>query len=268
MTSRDFFISSAIDLGFGNKIGGTAVSVLFCGFLLALLLRAALVAQMARAHRTLLSARGDSSDASTDATAASCCDWNTRSVYVMLVAFCAGEAIAHFNFDWDAAVHLSIAFAAFLLLCVSLACQTLADAHLERLASLTAAQSSRNGSGSDGGGGGGGQSDYGSSGSSSAAVALSSEMHKSLVNGVDEHSAALAFLAAFDQFGVPRFSVVRRYLAAGMVACFVAMFALLPFSLAAGSACELAQCACMLAIFLSWIPDMQRMQLHLEFKFK
>lgn len=258
MTSRDFFISSAIDLGFGNKIGGTAVSVLFCGFLLALLLRAALVAQMVRAHRALLSARGDSSDA-TETTMTTCCDWNARSVHVMLAAFCAGEAIAHFNFDWDAAVHLSIAFAAFLLLCVSLACQTLADAHLERLACLTAVQCS---------GHGGGTSDYGSSGSSSTAVAVSNEMHASLVNGVDERIAALEFLATFEQFGVPRFSVARRSLAAGMVAFFVAMFASLPFSLAAGSACELAQCACLLTIFLSWVPDLQRLRLYFEFKFK
>ena len=258
MTARDFFISSAIDLGFGNKIGGTAVSVLFCGFLLALLLRAALVAQMMRAHRTLLS-----SDASADESVAPCCDWNARSVHVMLAAFCAGEAIAHFNFDWDAAVHLSIAFAAFLLLCAALMCQSLADAHLERLAHLTAAQN-RSGKGDYGSSGSSGSS----SSSSSAVVALSSDLHKSLVHGVDAHNAALAFLASFDMFGVSRFSAARLYLAAGMVACFVAMFASLPFSLAAGSAFELAQCACLLAIVLSWVPDLQRLHLHFEFQCK
>jgi hypothetical protein len=282
VTSSDFFISSAIDLGLANRVGGTGVSLLLVSLAAAVCVRAAFVAQLGAEWRVAAQAHGSQSAGSdsgagpffahsavldlsaepASAPDAYCCgggrvDWNQWSVRCALSGAAIGIAVTHFNYAFSSVVHLSLAFAAFLLILVAVLAQCAVDARLEDAASAAIAASSSNGSSS--------------ASAHRGAPHLDSDVRAALVgNAAAKHGKATGLLppssiAATLSGGLPAHRRLRRWLAAVVVLGFAGMFATIAFSLALSSACELALVAALIASIASWAPDLARVRMRLDF---
>jgi hypothetical protein len=266
VTAHDFFISSAIDLGLANRVGGTGVAVLLVALATALCVRAAFVAQLATelrasvhgtsgffAHSAVLDLSAESSAPASAAECCCCCrvDWNQWSVRCALSGAAIGIAVTHFNYSFNSYAHLSLAFAAFLLIGAAVLAQCAVDGQLEELALAAIAKSSS---------------------ASSSNHHLDSDVRTVLVaDGPIKHVASgtasvpTRSIAATLPGSMPAHCRLRRWLAAAVVAGFLGMFATIAFSLALSAACELVQVAALIASIASWAPDLARVRLRLDF---
>jgi hypothetical protein len=111
---HDFFISSAIDLGLANRIGGTGLNVIIACLAMVLSVRMLFVSEILAHYRQPPSS------------------WNRASAALTVISLMAGTTVSHVNNDFNPTVHLSFAFVFFSALALVLVCQSVIDTQLAK----------------------------------------------------------------------------------------------------------------------------------------